>query len=275
MAELSAAAPARGAAFEPDVLLATKLHVPRLQQGFVARLRLVEALDEGLSRRLILVCAPAGFGKTALLADWARRGARPVAWLSLDTADNDPVRFWRHVAAALGGARDGLGQRLGPLLGPPSPRSFEAVVTTLVNELAAVPGELILVLDDYHLIDSQAVHESLVFLLEHLPAGLRLAVACRADPPVPLARLRARGQLTEVRADELRFTLEEATALLREAVGPGLPADAVAALEARAEGWVAGLQLAALSLRGQADPVRFVAAFSGSHRYVLDYLGQE
>jgi len=148
-------------------------------------------------------------------------------------------------------------------------------MTTLVNELAAVPGELVLVLDDYHLIDSRAVHESVVFLLEHLPAGLRLALACRADPPLPLARLRARGQLTEVRADELRFTLEEATALLREAVGPGLPADAVAALEARSEGWVAGLQLAALSLRGQADVAGFVEAFSGSHRYVLDYLAEE
>src|SRR5262252_5061906 len=253
MAEPPAPAAPGGSAAELDALLATKLHIPRAPHGLVPRPRLVARLTEALAGGLTVVCAPAGFGKTALLADWARRSGRQVAWLSLDTADNDPVRFWRHVAAALGGVRDGVGEQLAPLLGPPSPRSFEAVVTTLVNELAAVPGELVLVLDDYHLIDSQAVHRSVVFLLEHLPAGLRLALACRADPPLPLARLRARGQLTEVRADELRFTLEEATALLREAVGPGLPADAVAALEARAEGWVAGLQLAALSLRGQAD----------------------
>ena len=258
-----------------DALIATKLRVPRARRGLVPRPRLVDWLTEALAGELTVVCAPAGFGKTALLADWARRSAQPAAWLSLDAGDNDPVRFWRHVAAALGGVREGIGQRLGPLLGPPSPRSFEAVVTTLVNELSAAPGELVLVLDDYHLIDSQAVHQSVMFLLGHLPAGLRLAVASRADPPLLLARLRARGQLAEVRAADLRFTLEEATALLREAAGPDLPADAVAALAARTEGWAAGLQLAALSLRGHEDAASFVAAFSGSNRYVLDYLAEE
>ena len=198
-----------------------------------------------------------------------------MAWLSLDAGDNDPVRFWRHVAAALEGVRDGVSERLAPLLGPPSPRSFEAVVTTLVNELDAAPGELVLVLDDYHLIESQAVHASVLFLLEHPPDELSLAIACRADPPLPLARLRARGELAELRSGELRFTLEEAAALLHDAVGPDLPADAVEALEARSEGWVTGLQLAALSLRGRADVAGFVAAFSGSHRYVLDYLAEE
>jgi ATP/maltotriose-dependent transcriptional regulator MalT len=220
------------------------------------------------------VCAPAGFGKTALLADWARRSGRPVAWLSLDTADNDPVRFWRHLAAALDGVRAAAGQRVTALLGLP-PRSLEAVVTALVNELDAAPGELVLVLDDYHLIEAPAVHESVVFLLEHLPAGLRLAVACRADPPLPLARLRAGGELAELRGDQLRFTRDEAAALLGEAAGPGLAEDVVAALEARTEGWAAGLQLAGLSLRGHADPAGFVAGFSGSHRYVLDYLTEE
>jgi LuxR family transcriptional regulator, maltose regulon positive regulatory protein len=258
-----------------DALIATKLHVPRARHGLVPRPRLVDWLTEALAGELIVVCAPAGFGKTALLADWARRSGRAVAWLSLDTADNDPVRFWRHVAAALGGARAGAGQRLTDLLGPRPPRSLEAVVTALVNELAAAPGEVVLVLDDYHLIEARAVHESVVFLLEHLPAGLRLAVACRADPPLPLARLRARGELAELRAGELRFTRQEAAALLRETAGPGLPDDAVAALEARTEGWAAGLQLAALSLRGQEDTASFVAAFSGSHRYVLDYLAEE
>ena len=259
------------------MLLATKLHVPRLQPGFVARPRLVQALDEGLARRLILVGAPAGFGKTALLADWARSGDRPVAWLSLDAGDNDPARFWRHAVAALDRARPGIAERVGALLGPPAPASFEGLVTALINELAAPPGqdELLLVLDDYHLIDAQQVHEPIAFLLEHLPPGVHLVLASRADPPLPLARLRAGGQLAELRADDLRFTAEEAAALLRETAGDVLPAAAVVALAARTEGWAAGLQLAALSLQGQADPTGFVAAFSGSHRYVLDYLTDE
>jgi ATP/maltotriose-dependent transcriptional regulator MalT len=277
MAEPSAAAPAGVAASGLDVLLATKLHVPRPRPGFVPRPRLAEALGEGLARRLILVCAPAGSGKTALLADWARSGNRPVAWLSLDAADNDPVRFWRHVVAALDRARSGIGERIGPLLGLPAPASFGGLVTALINELAAQrgDGEVLLVLDDYHLIDAQPVHGSLGFLLEHLPPGLHLVLASRADPPLPLARLRAGGQLAELRTADLRFSGEEAAALLRESAGADLPAAAVAALAARTEGWVAGLQLAALSLRGRADPAGFVAAFGGSHRYILDYLAEE
>jgi len=277
MAELSAAPSAGVAASERNVLLATKLHLPRLQPGFVSRPRLVGALDEGLPRRLILVCGPAGFGKTALLADWARRGGRPVAWLSLDAGDNDPARFWRHAVAALDRARPGIGERVTPLLGPPAPASFDGLVTVLINELAAQPGddELLLVLDDYHLIDTQQVHASLVFLLVHLPPGLHLVLASRSDPPLPLAGLRAAGHLAELRADNLRFTAEEAGALLCEAVGGDLPGATVAALAARTEGWAAGLQLAGLSLRGQPDPAGFVAAFSGTHRYVLDYLAGE
>ena len=262
---------------ERDVLLATKLRVPRLQRDFVPRLRLVEALEEGLARRLILVCGPAGFGKTALLADWVRRGGRPVAWLSLDAGDNDPARFWRHAVAAVDRVRPGIAERADPLLGPPAPPSFEGLVTALINELAAQPGddELLLVLDDYHLIDTRQVHDSLLFLLEHLPPGVHLVLASRSDPPLPLARLRAGAQLAELRAGDLRFTAEEAAALLREAVDGDLPGTAVAALAARTEGWAAGLQLAALSLRGQPDVAGFVAAFSGSHRYVLDYLTDE
>jgi ATP/maltotriose-dependent transcriptional regulator MalT len=276
MAEPPAAAPAGVAASEPDVLLATKLHVPRPQPGFIARPRLVKALDDGLAPRLILVCAPAGFGKTALLADWVRSGDHPVAWLSLDEADNDPARFWRHAVAALDRARPGIGDRVGPLLGPPAPASFDGLVTALINEMAQ-PGEdeVLLVLDDYHLVSSVPVHTSLAFLLEHLPPCLHLVLASRSDPPLPLARMRAGGGLAELRAAELRFTAEEAAALLHEAVGGDLPAASVAALEARTEGWAAGLQLAALSLRGQADMAGLVAAFSGSHRYVLDYLAEE
>src|SRR5580704_10479838 len=277
MAEPSAAAPAGVADSGPDVLLATKLHVPRPRPGFVPRPRLVEALGEGLARRLILVCAPAGSGKTTLLADWAPSGNRPVAWLSLDAADNDPVRFWRHTVAALDRARPGIGERVGLLLGPPAPASFKGLVAALINDLAAQPGdgEVLLVLDDYHLIDAQPVHVSLGFLLEHLPPGLHLVLSSRADPPLPLARLRAGRQLAELRTADLRFSAEEAAALFRESAGADLPAAAVAALAARTEGWVAGLQLAALSLAGQADPAGFVAAFSGSHRYVLDYLAEE
>ncbi len=269
----SVAVPARVAASGQDVLLATKLHVPRRQPGFVPRRRLLEALGEGLARGRMLVCAPAGFGKTALLADWARGGGRPVAWLGLDGGDSDPARFWRYAVAGLDRARPGLAGRVGPL----PPGSCEGLVTALVNELAAEPGpdEVLLVLDDYHLVDSGPVHESVAFLLENLPPGLHVVVSSRSDPPLPLARLRARGQLAELRAAELRFTPEEAAALLGETAGPGLPTAAAEALVARTEGWAAGLQLAGLSLRGHADAAGFVAAFSGSHRFVLDYLADE
>ena len=277
MADQPVEATAGAAMSRQDVLLATKLHVPRRRPGFVPRPRLAGRLEEGLARGLVLVCAPAGSGKTVLLADWARHGGRPVAWLSLDVGDNDPARFWRHVVAALGQARPGIGELAGPVLGPLEASSPDGLVMALINELAADPGEdeVLLVLDDYHLIDSHPVHGSLLFLLEHLPPGLRMVLASRSDPPLPLARLRAGGQLAELRAAELRFTADEAAALLREATGADLPGTAVAALTARTEGWAAGLQLAGLSLRGQADTAGFVVAFSGSHRYVLDYLTGE
>jgi LuxR family transcriptional regulator, maltose regulon positive regulatory protein len=226
MAEPPVAAPAGVAAPGPDVLLATKLHVPRPQRGFVPRPRLAEALDEGLARRLILVCAPAGFGKTALLADWTRRSQRQVAWLSLEAADNDPARFWRYVVAALDRARPGIAERVGPLLGPPSPPSFEGLVTALINELAAWPGgdEMVLVLDDYHLIDARQVHGSLEFLREHLTAGLHLVLASRSDLPLPLPlpRLRVGGRLAELRAGDLRCTAEEAAARVTASVRAAL-----------------------------------------------------
>jgi LuxR family maltose regulon positive regulatory protein len=274
MAEPPATTPSAATA-APDALLATKLHIPRTRPGFVVRSRLVDRLAPAQGGELTLVCAPAGFGKTALLADWARRDPRPVAWLSLDEGDNDPVRFWRHAAAALDGVRPGVADRVGALLQGLQPTSFEAVVTALVNELAGVADEVVLVLDDYHLIQAPQVHQSLEFLLEHLPASLHLVLASRADLPLPLARLRARGQLAELRERDLRFTPEEAAELLRAAVGLDLPAAAIAVLADRTEGWVAGLQLAALSLQGRSDIAAFVAGFSGSHRYVLDYLAEE
>ena len=277
MAEPSAGTAPRSDATGADVLLATKLYVPPPQPGFVPRPRLTARLDEGLACGLTLVCAPAGFGKTSLLAGWTHRGQRPVAWLSLDAGDNDPARFWRHVVAALGRVQPQAAERITPLLGPPAPPSFEGLVTALINELAVPPGEgkAALVLDDYHLIEAQPVHASLGFLLEHRPAALRLVLASRADPPLGLARLRGRGQLAELRAAELRFTVEEAAALLRQTAGAALPEAVVAALTARTEGWVAGLQLASLSLRQHSDVAGFVATFSGSNRYVLDYLTEE
>ena len=287
-AAVAEAAAAEAATSERDVLLATKLNVPGLRPDLVPRPRLAQRLDEGRGRGLVLACAPAGYGKTVLLAEWIRRGRHRVAWLSLDAGDNDPARFWRHAVAALDRARPGISERMGPLLGPPPPPSFEPLVTALINEVAGQPDAdeaLLLVLDDYHVISSPLVHESLGFLLEHQPPGLQLALTSRSDPPLGLARLRARGQLTELRAAELRFTPPEAAALLQQvAAGPGgarpdapllqVPEAVAAALAARTEGWAAGLQLAGLSLRGQDDVDGFVAAFTGSHRYVLDLPGR-
>src|SRR5215211_6760037 len=275
MAEPPATTSSAAATAAPDALLATKLHIPRTRPGFVARPRLVDRLAPAQAGELTLVCAPAGFGKTALLADWARRDPRPVAWLSLDDADNDPARFWRHLAAALETVCPGVADRVAALLQGLQPTSFEAVVTTLVNELAGVTGEVVLLLDDYHLIQAPQVHQSMELLLAHLPSQLRLVLASRADPPLPLARLRARGQLAELRERDLRFSPEETAELLRTAVGSELPEAAVVALADRTEGWVAGLQLAALSLQGRINPAAFIDGFSGSHRYVLDYLTEE
>ena len=278
MVEPPAAASSGVAVLEQDALLATKLHMPAPQPGLVPRPRLAERLNAGLARGLVLVCGPAGYGKTVLLADWARHSQLPAAWLSLDVGDNDPARFWRHTVAALDRARPGIGGRVAPLLGPPAPSSFQGLVTALINELAAQPDEALLVLDDYHVIGAQPVHESLAFLLEHRPAGVHLVLASRSDPPLALARLRARGQLAELRAAELRFTSSEAATLLRHVTarsGLALPDAVAAALAVRTEGWAAGLQLAGLSLRGHDDLAGFVAAFTGSHRYVLDYLAEE
>jgi LuxR family transcriptional regulator, maltose regulon positive regulatory protein len=275
MAEPPATSPPEAVGPGRDVLAATKFHVPRA--GFVPRPRLLARLAGEIGRGLTVVCTPAGFGKTTLLGDWARRSRRPVAWLSLDAGDNDPARFWRSVATALERVRPGTCAPVEALLRGPQRPPLEAVATAVINELAVVPaeGEITLILDDYHLIETPAVHDSVTFALERLPPGLRLVLASRADPPLPLARLRARGQLAELRERELRFTLDETAAFLREATGLDLPVASVSALQDRTEGWAAGVQLAALSLRGHADPAGFVATFAGSHRFVLDYLTEE
>ncbi len=260
---------------EQDVLVATKFHVPRA--GLVPRPRLLTRLAGGTGRELTVVCTPAGFGKTTLVGDWARRSRRSAAWLSLDAADNDPARFWRYVAAALDHARPGLRRQVVALLDGMQRPPCEAMATAVINQLMRPPGdgEIALILDDYHLIEAPAVHDSVAFLLDRLPPRLHLVLASRVDPPLPLARLRARGQLAELRGTDLRFTLAETAAFLREATGLDLPAALVAALQDRTEGWAAGLQMAALSLQGHSDPARFVATFAGSHRYVLDYLTEE
>lgn len=260
-------------------LLVTKLHRPRPTSNLLARPRLTRRLDEGLrdGHRLFLVVAPAGYGKTTLVTDWLGKTAIPSAWLSLDEADNDLLRFFTYVVAA-------LQKTLGPQLAQPlreafpvSPQTPEAFVSPLLNDLAAMDRPIILALDDYHLITSGPVQEALAFLLEHAPPNLHLVVLTRADPPFPLPRLRVRELMTEIRDRDLRFTPEEMTAFLNSLHHLSLPVEQIRALESRTEGWAAGVQLAALSLQGYSAEraAQFIADFSGGHHYIVDYLFEE
>jgi LuxR family maltose regulon positive regulatory protein len=258
-------------------LLETKLHVPRRRPGSIARPRLTERLSHGSGPALTLLSAPPGFGKTTLLTEWlaaAPTDGRSVAWLSLDQRDNDPVLFWTYVVTALDSAARGVGAGALVLLRSPQP-SMDAVLATLLNDVRGVPDDVVLVLDDYHVIEARGVHEGMAFLLEHLPPQLRVVIASRADPPLPLARMRARGELVEVRAADLRMTAEEAAAYFNDAMGLTLTAGEIAALEGRTEGWIAALQLAALSLHGRNDAAAFIAGFTGDDRYIVDYLVEE
>ena len=268
-------------------ILATKLYIPPPRPAVVLRPRLIERLNAGLHGKLILISAPAGFGKTTLVSEWVavsrKLPARPVAWLSLDEDDSDPARFLTYLVAALQTLLPSETEKSGPKLGDgalamlqsPQPPPVESILTALLNEIAAIPDQFILVLDDYHLVDAQPVDEALTFLIQHLPPQMHLVIITREDPPLPLARLRARGQLTELRATDLRFTLSEATEFLTQVMGLNLQAEDITALELRTEGWIAGLQMAALSMQGRADVANFVQAFTGSHRFVLDYLVEE
>ena len=257
-------------------ILATKLHMPRLRTHLVPRAHLVERLLQGAERALTLISAPAGFGKTTLLAQWLAQSGMPVAWLSLEPEDNDPTRFLSYLIAALQTLDAELGATALALLRTPQPLSPETVLAVLANNLEERgEGNLALVLDDYHVITAEPIQRGMTFLLEHLPPQLHLILATRADPPLQLARLRAQGQLSEVRAADLRFGPTEASAFLQTVMGLDLPATAIATLERRTEGWIAGLQLAALSLQRRADITEYLAAFSGSHRFVLDYLSDE
>ncbi|WP_284981708.1 LuxR C-terminal-related transcriptional regulator [Arthrobacter sp. efr-133-TYG-118] len=258
-------------------LLETKLHIPGLRRALVTRRRLSDRLSQADEQTLILVSAPAGFGKTTVLIEWlaeAPANGRSLAWLSLDQRDNDPTLFWTYVVAALDKASNGLGAKALAILRSPQ-SSTEDFLTTLINELQAVPDRFVLVLDDYHVIESQDVQEGLAFLVENLPAQLQLVIASRADPALPLPRLRARGRLLEIRAADLRFTPEEAAAYFNGVMGLSLNARDIAALEGRAEGWIAALQLAALSMQGREDVAGFIAGFAGDDRYIVDYLAEE
>ena len=238
-------------------------------------------MDRGAASKLMLVSAPAGFGKTTLLAEWLAAGPaaptdeRSVAWLSLDRGDNHPASFWTYVIAALRTVAPGVGASALALLQAAQPPPIETVLTTLLNDLGAVANDIVLVLDDYHVIDSRDVQEGMAFLLDHLPPRLHLVIASRADPALPLARLRARGELVEIRAADLRFTPDEAAAYLNGVMGLELTAQDMAALEGRTEGWIAALQLAALSMQGRDDVAGFIAGFAGDDRYIVDYLVEE
>ena len=256
-------------------ILATKLYVPQPQHGVVLRPRLIERLNEGLHRKLILISASAGSGKTTLVGEWAAGFERPAAWLSLDEGDSDPTRFLAYLVAALQTVEADIGEGALGALQSPQPPPTESVLTALLNEISAIPDDFVLVLDDYHVIDARPIDEALAFLLEHLPPKMHLVIATREDPHLPLARLRARGQLAELRAADLRFTPPEAAEFLKGVMGLDLSEEDIAALDSRTEGWIAGLQLAAISMRGREDATSFIKSFTGSHHFVLDYLVEE
>jgi LuxR family maltose regulon positive regulatory protein len=260
-----------------DPLISTKLRVPQARPKLVARPRLTERLNRESGRKLTLITAPAGFGKTTLLGEWmaGRSEGRSIAWVSLDEADNDPARFLSYLVVALRTIEDGFGEGVLSSLRAPGSPPVEALTSALINELADLPDNLAIVLDDYHLIDSDHVHGIVSFLVERLPSNVHLLIASRIDPPLPLARLRARDQIAEINAADLSFAREEAAAFLKDTMRLNLSDEDVTALEERTEGWIAGLQLAALSMRDRKDIPGFVRAFSGSHRDVLDFLTEE
>lgn len=256
-------------------ILATKIRIPARRPKLVLRPHLIERLNEGLDGKLTLVSAPAGFGKSTLVSEWAAVCGRRVAWVSLDEGDNDPSRVLAYLAAGLQSLDANVGDKALSMLLSPRPAVPEAVVTVLLNDISAIREPFAFVLDDYHVIRSKAVHRALTVLIEHLPPHMHLLIATREDPELPLARLRARRQLTELRAADLRFSQSEASRFLNRVMGLSLSAEHVAALEARTEGWIAGLQLAAISMQGRDDPACFIRSFTGSHRFVMDYLAEE
>ena len=258
-----------------EQLLTTKLYLPPTRPDIVPRPRLVERLNEGLHRKFSLISAPAGFGKTTLVSEWVAGCERPAAWLSLDEGDNDPTRFLAYIVAALQTIAANIGEGVLGMLQSPQPPPTESILTALLNEITTIPNSFTLVLDDYHVVDAKPVDNALTFLLEHQPPQMHLIIATREDPNLPLTRLRARGQMTELRAKEMRFTSSEAADFLNQVMDLNLSVDEVTSLETRTEGWIAGLQLAALSMRGREDIPGFIRAFAGDNRYIVDYLVEE
>ncbi len=256
-------------------ILRTKLYIPRKRSHLVPRPRLVEQINRGLEKKLTLISAPAGFGKTTLLSEWIPTSPRSVTWLFLDEGDNNPTQFWAYFVAALQGLHPDLGASVFALIQSPQAPPIKSILTELINELTAFSLPFASVLDDYHFIDSQPIDEALSFLIDHLPANVHLVITTREDPDLPLAKLRARDHISEIRTRDLRFTQEETEAFLRGVMGLELSRQDVVALEDRTEGWVVGLQLAGLSMQNQADLKAFIADFSGSHRHILDYLTDE
>jgi LuxR family maltose regulon positive regulatory protein len=256
-------------------LLQTKFYVPPIRSIQIARPRLTDLINRGLERALILVSAPAGYGKTSLVSSWLKETKIPSAWLSLDAGDNDPIRFLQYLLTTLLPIVPDIENDLFGMLQGIQPSQYENVINQLANELASVSDPCVLVLDDFHVIESEAVLKMLSYLLEHLPNQMHLVILTRTDPPLPLSRLRVRGQLLDIRADQLRFTLDEVAAFLNDSIGLSLSAKDLSAMERRTEGWIAGLQLAALSMQGSKDIHGFVSAFTGSHHYVMDYLAEE
>jgi len=270
--------PSSGTGIPSLQLLTTKLSVPSARSNIVARPRLMQGMYAAIQGPLTLISAPAGWGKTTLLHAWHAEASRknwPLAWVSLDAGDNDPIRFWTYVLTAINTLHPEVGETPLALLYASSPPPIEEVLTSLINALIQLPTDTLLVLDDFHPIESPLIHDALGYLVEHLPPKMHLILASRSDPHLPLARLRALGALSELRAATLRFTVEETTIFLTEVMGLPLSAEQVAALQERTEGWIAGLQLAALSLQGREEVTGFIDAFSGSHRYVVDYLVEE
>ena len=250
----------------------------RSRRDLVARPQLTERLGRGTAFKLTLISAPAGFGKTTLVAEWLASyppGDRSIGWLSLDQSDNEPTAFWTYLIKALQSAAPQIGASAISLLQAPQPPPIATVVATVVNELGTLPHDVVLVLDDYHAVDAPEVQAGMTFLLEHLPSQAHLVIVTRADPALPLARLRAQGELVEIRAADLRFAPDAADAYLNEVMGLDLAAGDVAALEARTEGWIAALQLAALSMQAENNIAGFIASFAGDDRYIVDYLVEE
>src|SRR2546421_4409141 len=256
-------------------ILATKLYIPRPRPNVVSRPRLLERLNEGMHSKLTLISAPAGFGKTTLVSEWVAGIEQSSAWLSLDEGENDPTRFLTYLVAALQTRAPAIGEGMLSALQSAQPPPIEAMLTVLLNDLSTILDPFVLVLDDYHLLDSQPVDQALTYLVEHLPPHMHLVIATREDPRLPLARLRAQGYLTEVRAADLRFTSAEAAAFLNQVMCLSLSAADIARLSRRTEGWIAGLQLAAISMQGQQDTAGFIRTFTGSHHFVMDYLVEE